>query len=75
MKYILIIIPLISFIGCSEKEETHTVSWFLEHEKIMNETNKKCRNNPGDLSNTPNCKNSKIAFRRNRSGTSSDVHL
>lgn len=76
MKNISILILLISISGCFEnEEETHTVSWFLEHKTIMNKTNEDCQNNPGELSETPNCKNSKIAFRRSRSGTSSDVHL
>ena len=46
--------------GCFEeelKEEVHTVAWYLEHKDVMEDTQKKCTNNPGELLHTPNCIN------------------
>lgn len=76
MKNILILIPLFFLSGCFEKEEkTYTVDYFLKNRVLLNETHENCLNNPGELSKTPNCMNSRIANRRVRSGSSSDIHL
>ncbi len=53
--------------GCFEetpkekKEEVHTVAWFLEHKDVMEDTLKKCTNNPGELFTKPNCINASEA--------------
>ncbi len=56
----LLIYSLIFFLsGCfdSEKEEVHTVDWFLNNLSVMDDTLKKCNNNPGELLKTENCQN------------------
>ncbi len=71
---VLILTPLLS--GCFGEEEaeekaaaltevTQSVDWYLKNteERIAKIT--VCNNNPGELSETPNCKNAKAAHRRN----------
>lgn len=65
--FILFIILLLN--GCFDnsektekiKEETHTVDWFLNNLSVLDETLKKCNNNPGELLKTPNCQNAYMA--------------
>ena len=47
-------------------EETRTVDWYAapENSKALEEKLNECRNNPGELENTPNCKNAKAAYQR-----------
>lgn len=47
-------------------KETQTVEWFMrpENKEILTETLKQCRNNPGELKDTPNCVNAEEAKRR-----------
>lgn len=54
--------------GCFE-EETHTVEWFTEHNTERVDTVKKCSDNPGELGNTPNCKNAIAAEAKASSGS------
>ena len=62
MKTKIIFISLTALIlnGCFDKttkEKTHTVDWFLNNLSILDDTLKKCDNNPGELLKTPNCLN------------------
>ena len=62
--FILLIIFLLN--GCFDnsektKEEIHTVDWFLNNLSVLDDTLKKCNNNPGELLKTPNCQNAYIA--------------
>ncbi len=45
--------------GCNEKnvEPVQTVDWFKEHKAERDAMLEKCRNNPGELEETPNCIN------------------
>jgi len=55
------------FAGCESKkpeapkEVTQTVDWCLKHDQERKATLEKCRNNPGELGNTPNCVNARTA--------------
>ena len=47
-------------------KETQTVEWFMrpENREILEVTLKLCRNNPGELKDTPNCVNAGEAEHR-----------
>lgn len=64
-KIIYLFLISLTLTGCFEerpkKEEVHTVAWFLEHKKAMEDTLKKCTNNPGELLKKPNCINASEA--------------
>ncbi len=80
MKKIIGILSLIiTLTGCFEetpkKEEVHTVDWFQKNKVEMNNTLKRCRDNPGELKNTPNCMNAKQAKHLVLFGTSDDLHF
>lgn len=78
MKNIILILTfLISLSGCAEKEkeEIHTVDWFLNNIETMNETLKKCNNNVGELGELLNCKNAYMAQHQNMAGSSDDLTL
>lgn len=49
--------------ACDAKEETKTVEWYLQPENTaaLEAKRKECKDNPGELANTPNCQNSKAA--------------
>ncbi|WP_253305870.1 EexN family lipoprotein [unidentified bacterial endosymbiont] len=40
-----------------KKEEIHTVTWFKEHQEERQAMLASCRDNPGELENSPNCVN------------------
>jgi hypothetical protein len=42
--------------NCS-KEKIQTVDWYEKHEAERKAMTKKCQNNPGELGETPTCKN------------------
>ena len=72
-KWIFLAIVAASFIAlpaigeCAEPpKKTQTVEWFMkpENREIRDETIKQCRNNPGELKDTPNCINAEEAKRR-----------
>ena len=55
--------------GCLEKkEEVYDVEFYKTHQKEREEMFKKCGNNPGELSETPNCQNVFAAKRQLSSG-------
>lgn len=45
--------------GCDEKVQT--VDWYIAHKKERKEVLSKCKDNPGTLKNTPNCRNADSA--------------
>ena len=50
--------------GCSPAEEVKTADWYLANIPKMEEIITKCRNNSGELADTPNCMNAEAARRR-----------
>lgn len=53
----------LAFTGCEKKEETKTVDWYMapENKAALEAKLKECRNNPGELGNTPNCQNAELS--------------
>ncbi len=47
--------------GCQPSEPTHTVDWYQAHATEMKAKLHACHQNPGELRNTPNCKNAERA--------------
>ena len=76
-KIIYLFLISLTLTGCFEeapkKEEVHTVDWFMEHQDVMNETLKKCTNNPGELLQTPNCQNAIMAQKKLSIGKPEDI--
>ena len=54
---------VLPFTGCDKKEETKTVDWYMapENKDALETKLKECRNNPGELKDTPNCQNAALA--------------
>jgi hypothetical protein len=53
--------------ACSEQSEpARTVDELMADEKLLSEAIWRCRNNPGELRNTPNCRNAEAADGRLR---------
>ena len=55
---ILLVLSGLSVVGCSS-EETKTVEWYVkpENKAALDAKLAECKNNPGELGNTPNCVN------------------
>lgn len=51
------------FAGACNAEETRTVDWYKapENAAALEAKLKECKNNPGELADTPNCKNARAA--------------
>lgn len=49
-----------------ENKEVKTVEWYMQKENkaALEETLKKCQNNPGEMKNDPNCENAQAADRK-----------
>lgn len=62
IKCIILCWMIFSFMGCSS-EEIKTVEWYMapENKEALHEKIAQCRNNPGKLSQTPNCINAQEA--------------
>lgn len=58
----LALLPL-AFTGCDKKEEVKTVDWYMapENKAALEDKLAECRNNPGELKDTPNCENATLA--------------
>lgn len=50
--------------GCSEGSRTYTVADFMADETLLERIRSECRNNPGELQETPNCMNASEAKRK-----------
>lgn len=55
-----------AFAGPASAEATRTVEWYLapENEQALNAKIEECRNNPGELRDTPNCVNARQAVQK-----------
>lgn len=73
-KFGVVLLASVMLSGCWDKEETHSVSWYSEHKGERTEKLTACDNNPGELGDTPNCKNAKAAELKNTSGTLHNVN-
>jgi hypothetical protein len=62
VRRIPILVVLMLLAACSqESERTYTVDEFVADEALLSRTISECRNNPGELRNTPNCRNAEAA--------------
>ncbi|MDR2690591.1 MAG: EexN family lipoprotein [Azoarcus sp.] len=48
---------LLSLSACDKEEEVHTTDWYAAHNAERHAKIQECKNNPGELKNTPNCIN------------------
>lgn len=47
--------------ACSPEEKVYTVDELVADEALLTKIIGDCRNNPGELNNTPNCRNAEAA--------------
>ncbi|WOS65217.1 EexN family lipoprotein [Sinorhizobium fredii] len=72
MRRFSLILAILCLTGCSEQAEpTYTVDALVADEALLADLVTKCRNNPGELRDTPNCRNAesadvKLRFQRMR---------
>lgn len=59
--FLILLTTLATIVGCTPAEKTYSVEDFLADEALLAEHVEKCRNNPGELGQTPNCVNSAAA--------------
>ncbi|MFH1553682.1 MAG: EexN family lipoprotein [Pseudomonadota bacterium] len=58
MKRIAALLLMLPLAACFESGEgTHTVSEYLGNDALRADQLSKCRDNPGELAQTPNCRN------------------
>jgi hypothetical protein len=65
-KLSLILVALVLGAGSWEGERTYTVDELVADEILLADQIAKCRNNPGKLADTPNCRNAEAANGRVR---------
>lgn len=62
MSRIPFVVTLMLLAACSqESERMYTVDEFIADEALLRRTISECRNNPGELRQTPNCRNAEAA--------------
>ena len=61
MKRTVLLIGLVALVACSKSEKAYSVEDFLADEALLVEHVERCRNNPGELAQTPNCVNAAVA--------------
>lgn len=61
MRRMALLIGLVALAACSKSEKTYSVEDFLADEAVLAEHVERCRNNPGELGQTPNCVNAAAA--------------
>jgi len=62
MRFLFIAVSALSLASCSnDAQPTHDVQFYLDNPDILKETIEKCRNDPGNLEDTPNCINAEEA--------------
>jgi outer membrane PBP1 activator LpoA protein len=71
---VLVMVASVVLAGCGKSEPTQSVAWYQEHSKEHQEKLAECKNNPGELMNTPNCINAGQAMLSNMSGPSKVDH-
>jgi hypothetical protein len=69
MRIFIFVLCTVFFLnGCEKKEEVRDVSYYQSNPDDRREKIKECRNNPGELSLTPNCLNASEADRLSKFG-------
>ena len=63
-KFSILLFALMALAGCKENqpvEVVQTVDWYKAHDAERIEMVNKCKNNPGEITGSPNCINAKSA--------------
>lgn len=66
-KPLMLLMLASSLMGCGkekEEEEVHDVDYYDKNFDECKKQVEKCQNNPGELEDTPNCKNAKAAYHK-----------
>ena len=65
LTYLILIATLtVTLTACSDKasnEKVYTKQWYIDNKAEQLEKIKECSNNPGELKDTPNCRNAVAA--------------
>ncbi|MBZ9764777.1 EexN family lipoprotein [Mesorhizobium sp. CA8] len=62
MRRLLLLAAIVGLAACSEQTElSYTVDELVADEALLSSTLTKCRNNPGELRDTTNCRNAEAA--------------
>jgi hypothetical protein len=62
MRRLLLLLATLGLAGCSEpSERSYTVDELVADEALLTDIIAKCRNNPGELRDTTNCRNAEAA--------------
>ncbi|MBM7070727.1 EexN family lipoprotein [Shewanella sp. 202IG2-18] len=56
-------------------EPTHTVSWFLTHNSQLDDTLRRCSDNPAEFQKQPNCINAQQAANQRSGGELHPIHI
>jgi hypothetical protein len=63
----MFVVVLLLLTGCSgEKDKVYTVDELVSDEALLTNIIGECRNNPGELRNTANCRNAEAADGKRR---------
>lgn len=60
-KFVVMTVIAITLTGCGEKEQVQSVDWYKENSAERKEMIAKCKDNAGELENSPNCANAQQA--------------
>ncbi len=60
-RFTLFLVAVIAIVGCGDQEFVQTVDWYKENTDERLAVLKKCKDNPGELTSSPNCMNAKTA--------------
>lgn len=66
MKWFIAVVAVILLAACSRDEKVYTVDELADDSALLTKIINDCRNNPGELQNTPNCLNAEAADGRVR---------
>jgi hypothetical protein len=62
MRRLLLLLAVLGLAACSEpSDRSYTVDELLADEALLTDIITKCRNNPGELRDTTNCRNAEAA--------------
>ena len=66
MKCFIAVVAVVLLAACSRDEKVYTVDELADDSALLTKIINDCRNNPGELHNTPNCLNAEAADGRVR---------
>jgi len=67
MKALIVSVALLTLAGCWDKSDAvHSVDQFVANQSLLKKVLMKCRNDPGELRNSPNCRNAEAADGKTR---------